>query len=192
MCHVDSFFSGACDNASGIAAMVGLARRLADLPRLSRRPDIYFLGLSAHHDEAAGMRDFVARDSERLARFLQLFLLEHVDAVDMPYGREAGWQMPLNNNRVAFLGPDGWTEVRDLLPDLVRSTGLMTVTPDMQNACIADLFVTCGTVKSFCLMNMPPYYHTDLDKADTISESGIRSAVEFHFQLMERLGLIQV
>ncbi|MBS1828394.1 MAG: M28 family peptidase [Acidobacteria bacterium] len=189
MCHIDSFFTGAIDNASGIAAMVGIAEPLARLPRAVRRCGFYFLGLSAHHDEAAGMRDWVARDPQRFARIKELFLLEHVDAIDSEEGRTAGWPMPLNNQRTAYLGSEGWPEVRALLPDLVRRSGVMTVDPKMQNACIADLFVTCGRVKSFCLMNAPPYYHTDHDTIERIGESGIRNAVAFHTMLFSQLGL---
>lgn len=190
LCHIDSFFAGACDNASGIAAMAGLAQSLSRLPPSQRKVDFYFLGLSAHHDEAAGMRDWVSRDQARFARIRHLFLLEHVDALDIEEGRRAGWPMPLNNNRTAYLGPEGWPEVGALLPALASKSGVMSVAPKMQNACIADLFVTCGQVKSFCLMNAPPYYHTDHDRLDKISEAGIWNAVEFHRLLLEGLNLI--
>ncbi len=189
MCHIDSFFTGAIDNASGIAAMVGMAETVARLPKSARKTDFYFLGLSAHHDEAAGMRDWVARDAKRFARVRHLFLLEHVDALDSEEGRKAGWPMPLNNQRVAYLGTEGWPQVRSLLPELLRQSAVMTVDPKMQDACIADLFVTCGRVKSFCLMNAPPYYHTDHDTIDRISEAGIRNAATFHTALLARLCL---
>jgi hypothetical protein len=180
LCHIDSFFTGACDNASGIAAMAGLAEALSRLPSKARKPDFYFLGLSAHHDEAAGMRDWVGRDPDRLRRVRQLFLLEHVDALPAP----------LNDNRIAYLGSDGWPEVRGVVGELARQSGVMTVAPKMVDACIADLFVTCGRVKSFCLMNGPPFYHTDHDTLDRISERGIRNAVEFHWLLLKSLKLI--
>jgi len=138
------------------------------------------------------MRDWVARDPARFARTGQLFLLEHVDALDSEEGRAAGWPMPLNNNRTAYLGSDGWPEVRGLLPELAVNSGVMTVTPKMQDACIADLFVTCGQVKSFCLMNTPPFYHTDHDTLDKISDHGIRHAVNFHLTLLQRLKLIEM
>ncbi len=190
MCHIDSFFTGAIDNASGMAAMVGMAESLARLPRSARKCGFYFLGLSAHHDEAAGMRDWVGRDARRFARVKQLFLLEHVDAIDSEEGRQAGWAMPLNNQRVAYLGSEGWPQVRALLPELVRASGVMTVDPKMQDACIADLFVTCGKVKSFCLMNAPPYYHTDHDTIERIGETGLRNAAAFHTMLLAKLGLV--
>ena len=47
------------DNATGIATMVGIAGKLADLPLNSRLADFHFLGLAAHHDAGAGMRAFL-------------------------------------------------------------------------------------------------------------------------------------
>jgi hypothetical protein len=119
-----------------------------------------------------------------------LFLLEHVDALDSEEGRQAAWPMPLNNNRTAYLGSDGWPEVRAILPDLARQSGVMTAPPKMQDACIADLFVTCGRVKSFCLMNTPPFYHTDHDTLDRISAAGIRNTANLHLMLFRKLKLI--
>ena len=81
---------------------------------------------------------------------------------------------------------------RDLLPELAVSRGVMTIPPKVQDACIADLFVTCGRVKSFCLMNAPPFYHTDHDTLDRISDPGIRNAVTFHLILLQRLKLIEM
>ena len=101
-----------------------------------------------------------------------------------------GWPMPLNNNRTAYLGSDGWPQVRGLLPELAVRSGVMTVAPKTQDACIADLFVTCDRVKGFCLMNTPPYYHTDHDTMDKISAAGIRAAVRFHMRLLEGLHVI--
>ena len=171
--------------------MVGLAEELSRLPQRARKADIYFLGLSAHHDEAAGMRAWVSLDAPRFARVRQLLLMEHVDALDSEEGREAGWHMPLNNNRTAYLGSDGWPEMHALIPGSVRQSGCMTVTPKMEDACIADLFVTCGRVKSFCLMNMPPFYHTDHDTLDRIGSSGIRNATNLHAALLRGLKLIE-
>lgn len=67
----------------------------------------------------------------------------------------------------------------------------MTAPPVMQDACIADLFVTCDRAKGFCLMNTPPYYHTDHDTLDKISAEGIGNAVRFHMRLLEGLQLVR-
>ena len=52
-------------------------------------------------------------------------------------------------------------------------TGLMTAPPAVAHECIADLFVICDRVQPFCLMAAPPYYHTDHDTIDKLSEEGL-------------------
>ncbi|MBI3680178.1 MAG: M28 family peptidase [Acidobacteria bacterium] len=190
MNHIDSFFAGACDNATGIATMVGLAQRLAALPVERRPADVYFLGLSAHHDSAAGMRDFAARDPTRFSAIRQFILIEHTDAVDTEEARRAGWRLPLRNHRTAYLGSQGWPEVKAALPRLVSDSGVMTIDPPVQDACIADLFVVCGQARTFCLMGAPPYYHTDHDTIDKISSKGLEAGVDFHMRLLAVCGVV--
>jgi len=40
-------------------------------------------------------------------------------------------------------------------------------------------------------MNAPPYYHTDHDTMDKISNAGIRNTVQLHLLLLERLKHIR-
>lgn len=188
--HLDSFFWGACDNASGMAAQVGLAYALAALP-IERRPaDFVFLGLSGHHDAAAGMHAFLDEDPGRADGLDQMILLEHVDAQHGREGGEAGWPPRLNDFRAAYLGEGGWPELRAALPFLVRETGIMQRTPTMIDGCIADLFAVCGRLKTFTLIQGPPYYHTDHDTMDKISREGLDTAVDFHLRLLEVSGAL--
>ena len=43
--HVDSFFEGALDNASGVAGMVALAEYFAAVPQAERTRNIVFAGI---------------------------------------------------------------------------------------------------------------------------------------------------
>jgi hypothetical protein len=191
MCHLDSFFSGACDNASGIATMVGIAERLSQVPTANRLADFHFLGLAAHHDAGAGMRAFLERSDVRAQSIAEMILIEHTDALDLPLAQRAGWSLPLNDQRTAYLGPDGWPEVKVLLGELVSQSRLMGRPPNTQNACIGDLYVNCGKVKAFCLLNAPPIYHTDHDTMEWISSDGIQRAVDFHLRLFRGIGATQ-
>lgn len=187
--HLDAFFSGACDNASGLATLVGLAHRLARTPAASRKATFWFLGEAAHHDSGAGIRAFYA-DRPRLSALTDLILIEHVDALDSEEGRRWGWPAPLNNRRVAYVGPQGWPDVERDLPRLVRESRLMTADARIEKACIADLFVNCGQKPSFSLIQSPPFYHTNLDTLDRISRAGIANAVQFHLGLLRTIGAL--
>lgn len=176
--HLDGFFYGAVDNATGLATLVGMARRLKALPAASRLADFSFVGLSAHHDSSAGMRAFRDSDKPRFAALDYLILLEHTDALPPPQ----------NNQRQAFLGKRGWPEVRQALPRLVEESGLMSVPPAIADACIGDLLVTCAEKPGFCLIQAPPSYHTDLDTLDKVSREGLERAVDFHMRLLKVTG----
>jgi hypothetical protein len=188
--HLDSFFSGANDNASGIATTVGLARRIAMLPADKRLADFYFVGLAAHHDGGEGMRAFRARDAKRYGSLTQAILLEHTDALGGNEAKAAGWPESFNDRRQAYLGSKGWPEIKAALAELVRRSRVMTADPQMADACIGDLLVICGELPSFCLIQGPPYYHTDHDTIDKISRAGIEAAVDFHMRLLEVIGAL--
>jgi hypothetical protein len=190
-CHLDSFFTGANDDASGIAVLVGLYRALQRLPISARKVDFWFVGLSGHHDEGAGMRAFVDASPERMASITTAILLEHLDmhpGIDMQLPAGAA---PLNDRRVAYTGPNGWPEIEAALPDLLRDSGLMASKPPIVRECIADLFLVCDRVQPFCLMAAPPYYHTDHDTLDKLTEAGLRRAVDFHLRLLAIAGFIE-
>ena len=183
--HLDSFFSGANDNASGIATTVGLARRIAMLPVEKRLADFFFVGLAAHHDGGEGMRAFRARQPGRYASLTQAILIEHTDALGGNEAKVAGWPESFNDQRQAYLGSKGWPELKSALGDLAARSRVMTTSPQTSDACIGDLLVICGELPSFCLIQAPPYYHTDHDTIDKIGRAGIEAAVDFHLRLLE-------
>jgi hypothetical protein len=189
-CHLDGFFSGANDNASGLATTVGLAHRLSRLPLEKRLADVFFVALSAHHDGAEGMRAFADLDHKRFANLTQAILVEHTDAQGGSEGKASGWPVRLNDLRQAYLGSKGWPEIRAALPALVKESGVMSVTPQAVDSCIGDLLVVCDRQNSFSLMQAPPYYHTDHDTLDKISNAGLEAAVDFHMRLLEVTGAL--
>ncbi len=189
-CHLDSFFAGANDDASGIAVLAGLKRALDSLPLSARKVNFWFAGLSSHHDEGAGMRAFAAESPSRMQSISTIVLLEHLDMQPGHDAPVAPGTPPLTNRRAAYTGPKGWPLIEDALPTLIADSGLMSVAPPVVRECIADLFVVCDRVQPFCLMAAPPYYHTDHDTLDKLSEAGLQRAVDFHLRLLETAGFI--
>ena len=88
--------------------MVGLARELSCWTEAQRRVNFVFVGLSAHHDEGAGMRDFAARDPDRMARIKTAILLEHLDMQPGDGPALAAGALALINRRTAYLGHASW------------------------------------------------------------------------------------
>jgi Peptidase family M28 len=52
--HRDGWFEASGDNASGVAAMVGLAEYYSKIPRAQRRRTMVFIGLDGHHNTGPG------------------------------------------------------------------------------------------------------------------------------------------
>lgn len=190
--HLDSFFHGANDDASGLAALAVMARRLSELPIESRTANIWFAACAAHHDRSEGMRAFVAQDPVRFEAIDGCIAIEHVDAQLGKEGNEAGWKDDLNDRRAAYIGPNGWPEIEAVLDGLVQETGLMTHGVLVRKACTSDLHVVCNDKPTFCLIQVPPYYHTDHDTLDKITGQGIENAAEFHLRILEAIGAVKL
>ncbi len=182
--HLDSFFDGANDNATGLATLVGLAHELHALGRAGRRANILLVAMSAHHDRAMGMRDFVARHPLDAA-----VLIEHSEGAAGEHP-PADWPPDFDDLRIADVGPAGWPELETGLPGLVTSSRMMRHPPRVERACLADLLVVCGTMPTFALMQAPPYYHTEADTLDKIRPEALARAVDFHLALLRAVSAI--
>jgi Zn-dependent M28 family amino/carboxypeptidase len=56
MAHHDAFYTGALDNASGMAVMLGLAEYYSKIPRAERPRTLKFVTTSGHHAGSAGTK----------------------------------------------------------------------------------------------------------------------------------------
>jgi hypothetical protein len=189
--HLDSFFDGANDNASGMAVFVGLANALAALPEERRKATFHFAAISGHHDSGQGMRAYAENHGELLEKLDAMFLIEHTDVVTGDLEGK-GFPKNLNDLRAAYIGDNGWPEVEAVFVDLILETGLMKQPPRIVKGCIADLYVVCEKVQPFCLIMGPPFYHTNHDTLDKITEEGMQRSLDFHMKLFSKLDYIEL
>ncbi len=77
LAHTDTWFSGADDNASGLAVLIGLAEYYG---AENHKPlhDIYFVASPGHHHGAGGSSFFVENYSELLDNNIVAINLEHI------------------------------------------------------------------------------------------------------------------
>ena len=82
--HMDGYFQAASDNASGLAAMMGLLEHFAKIPQSERPRTIRFLGSVGHHS-GPGTRWLHDNLETALANTVLAINLEHVALVRTKY-----------------------------------------------------------------------------------------------------------
>lgn len=178
--NLDSTFSGATENASGLATLVGLAQQLAAGPAFARRSDVYFVGLSAQHDGAAGLRAFAEADPGRLAGLRQLYFLQRTSAESA------------SHERIAFMGDRAWRGLAGAIPEIFNEAGLEGEPPQVAQAeAVLDAVVSGRRgARTFCLRQTPPWAFTDHDTLEKLDADELRRSVDFHLRVIETAGAL--
>lgn len=173
--HMDGYYSGALDNASGLATLVGLAQRIRRLNPRSQHADFWFVGTSASLNHEAGMRAFLDSDIRRALNLNQAIFLDCTDATG-------------SGSRTAYLGTSGWPEVRRAMKRLMQPS------PALLDDCFGDQRALCERkqlqARSFCLTQTPPSRYTDHDTLDKLSADGLQRSVEFFMRLLQATSAV--
>jgi hypothetical protein len=91
--HHDAVFTGAVDNASGMAVMIGLAEYFSKIPKEQRRRTIKFVTTAGHHNGSFGTLWMHDNRNTFLAKTALMINCEHVSAVQQYY-----WQSTLRSS----------------------------------------------------------------------------------------------
>ncbi|MCL5743509.1 MAG: M28 family metallopeptidase, partial [Acidobacteria bacterium] len=76
--HTDSWFEGASDNASGLAALLAIARHFAAVPREKRSRNVLFVATEGHHAGSPGTAWLASRHKDVLAKAALVINCEHL------------------------------------------------------------------------------------------------------------------
>lgn len=191
--HHDSMFTGALDDATGVAGLLGLAAHFASLPRSARPKDLLFVAVTGHdtgfpHLGIRHWADTHPSDVARLDAFIALDHLASKGAEDVPGGL---LQRPLDEERALFTTRHP-ALLTAALPLLVRhrliATGPAPVVPEAApNKDLEGLMADRG-VPSLNLTMASPWYHTPDDTPDKIPPRQLARCVRFHADLVARLS----
>jgi hypothetical protein len=180
--HLDSWFSGAGDNADGIAVMLALAKHFAQPANRPART-LLFVGSGGHH--SAGMNgpgNLVTMNRELLSKAVLVVNLEHlaqfqIDAVPA-WAPHAG-EEPKNfgvSNMSPFLVA--------LVQRAAQADGFV-IRPEVTNSVPGDLGGYAPlNVARIQGIHSGPLYHTSGDVAASISEAGLVKAARFYAQVI--------
>ena len=193
--HLDAFFYGANDNASGLAVMLALARHYARKDAPPPQRTLVFVATSGHHvhDDAgsysAGVADLIARHRQGfLARTLLVYNAEHIGARRTEVQRDliTGGNLVVTTNQenpflisVSNRNP----QLIGLLKTAIGRYGIPAIT-QTNHFPFGDPspFFFAG-IPVVNLISSGTWYHSTADTADTLSPEALerfaRASVDF-------------
>jgi Peptidase family M28 len=186
LAHMDGYFEGALDNASGLAVLIGLAEHFAKVPAAARRRTIRFVGSAGHHG-GPGARWFHDNKDAALAHTVLAINLEHVAAVRTQY-----WGNHLR--QTTGVSPMRWWVwgSRPLL-DVVRdsfSRFNVGVTADMDPGASGEMGAMDHDVPSIQVITSPEIKHTEQDTPEWVPATGLEEIARAYARIIDQVNAL--
>ena len=190
--HYDAWFTGALDNATGVAGLIGLAEHFAALPLEQRPRDMLFLGVTGHdagypYGGVSHWLDTYPEQVEDIELFVNLDHLaaqgeEHITTTGLLDGLGILIERPGEEERALFTTQHP-ALARRFLPYLLDYGLLAVIAPTVPEInANGDLEGAMGAlgVPSVNLTMATPHYHTVEDTPDRIPAEQLARAVKAH------------
>jgi Peptidase family M28 len=186
LAHLDGYFEGALDNASGLAVLVGLAEHFSKVPQAQRRRNIRFVGSAGHHG-GPGARWFHDNKETALAHTVLAINLEHVAAVRTQY-----WGNHLR--QTTGVSPMRWWVWggRPLLRIVLDSFRRFNVgiTADMDPGASGEMGSLARDVPSVQVITSPEIKHTEQDTPEWVPSSGLEQIARAYARIIDQVNTL--
>ncbi len=199
--HSDSWFAGANDNASGVAALIGLARHYAKGP--PPQHDIYFVLSPGHHSPTSALKTFIALYPGAAPTNILMINLEHVgqQATVRSYFSETGtmgsnitkygtavsaWE-PANGDSPGreFTGSPLTPAVKVLIRDAARRTGFVAPARIYQGTPGELPAIVAAGATGIQDVETSMWYHTSGDTPATVAPESLQRAMLFYKDILD-------
>jgi len=172
LAHMDAWFDGALDNASGISVMLALAEHFATVPRAERRRNLIFVGTAGHH--VGSPNSTYLRDERRdlLAKTALLVNCEHIAAA-----QTLNWSTKLRPS--TGVAPRRWwvngsSRLLESVVSAYRTFGV-NVVGDMDPGASGEMGQIARLAPSIQIIHSPETKHTDHDIPELVPAVGIEA-----------------
>jgi hypothetical protein len=200
--HSDAWFAGANDNASGVAALIALARHYGRGPR--PRHDIYFVLSPGHHSPTAAVQSFVKQYPEVCPANILAINLEHVaqQGVYRSYFNPKGMgpAMSRYGNAEFLYEPVNWDSPgREIMASPATATLKSSLVAAAQRAQFtAPSHIAVGAIAELAPLvaagatgvqdvEVSLWYHTSGDTMATVSSETLQRALVFYKDLLDQM-----
>jgi hypothetical protein len=182
--HIDGYFDGAIDNASGLAVMMGLLEHYAKIPQAQRRRNIRFIGSAGHHG-GPGARWLHDEREKELAKTALMINLEHVAGVRTKY-----WGPKLRKTNA--VSPMRWWVwgSRSLLDIALNSFARFNVglTADMDPGASGEMGAVARDAPSMQVITSPEPKHTEEDTAEWVPAVGLEQVARAYARIIDEVN----
>ena len=184
--HMDGFFQGASDNASGLAAMIGLLDYYSRIPQSERPRTIRFLGSVGHHG-GPGTNWLNDNRETALANTAFAINLEHVAITRAKY-----WGPSLR--MMNAVSPMRWwlyasPQALDIVLDAFNRFNV-GVTADMDPGASGEMGRIARVVPSMQVITSPEIKHTEQDTPEWVPAVGLEQITRAYAKIIDGLGAL--
>src|SRR5215471_5199286 len=189
LAHMDGWFDGALDNASGLSVMLTLAEHFSKLPQSSRRRNMIFVGTAGHH--VGSPNSTYLRDERRdiLTKTALLINCEHVAAA-----QTLNWSTKLRE--ATSVAPRRWwvngsPRLFDIVLNAYHTFGV-NIVGDMDPSASGEMGAIDTLAPSIQIIHSPEIKHTDHDIPEIVPAVGLESVGRAYAKIIAEVNKLDL
>jgi len=189
--HHDAVFTGALDNASGMAVMVGLAEYFSKIPKAQRRRTIKFVTTAGHHNGSFGTLWMHNNRSTFLAKTALIINVEHVSVVQTNI--RAGYEdsAPVVRYSDSIDSRRWWIYCSSKLASIVMGDWKMfgvTIWDTMEPECAGDIQHVQTDAPTVQVLESPIFYHTNMP--EIVPAPGLEAVARAYAKIIDDINKV--
>ena len=186
--HMDSFFEGAADNATGVATMLSLAEFYSKIPKSQRQRTITFVGTGAHHAGSPGTAWMHENMQPFFAKTALILNCEHTAETEIYYwGRPPVIRKSTSPSGVRMFAINGGHQLDEIIVKAFQTFGVGTLAEPEVNA-PGDMSHIFRDAPALQTINIPVQYHTDMDTPSLIPPPGLEAVARAYAKIIEEVN----
>jgi hypothetical protein len=197
--HRDGWFEASGDNASGVAAMIGLAEYYSKIPRAARRRTMVFIGLDGHHNTGQGSAaggvwlNDPANKAKLFAKTALSINCEHPSTIQT-YVRPrylAGEVVRWSNMYTAqqwYAGGPSRPELTAIAVKAFKDFGVPLLTEPNPRPPAGDLGRLYRFTPGVATSEFFHYFHTDRETPDTVPWTGLQATTRAYAKIIDEVN----
>ncbi len=189
LAHMDAYYDGALDNASGLSVMVAMAEHFSKVPRERRRRSMVFVGTAGHHVGSPNSPYLRDQRADLIAKTAVMINCEHVSAA-----QTLNWGTRLRES--TGIEPRRWwvhgsRKLFDVVLGSYQTFGV-SVVGDMDPSATGEMGQIDMIAPSLQLIRSPEHKHTDHDIPEFVPAVGLEAVGRAFAKIVDEVNKIDL